>query len=306
MYSFDEKGNVLIDTSQSQLITEATRNRTISPRAIALSQNQFVPFNPITHATWHSFAIRLHTMFSELFQGLKVPLRAPVAPPRGANDFRSLYFRMLGDWASTDLQGFRGPIPAAELNGMQDIVFFLPADGAVIRYLGRLIRKYPDFFQIHLGLGNAFTRRITTVDNSAATLGDAHHCMSLRVKEGLAPTPLGRIDNNVATLRAIKRTMELKEIIPGLNKILTTLSRKIRSVDGSWGEDPKFPIVNFHRKVPISSWVSIEDYDRNFHGNNKDLYADRAVYSVIDNADKIPFIQTEGSSGEHKWTHPRP
>lgn len=305
MYAFDENGNVLIDVSQSELINTATRNRTISRRAQAFSQNQFIPFQPVTSQTWDTFHRRLGAMFSDLFRLMKVPSRSTVATPRGGGDFRTLYFKALNDWASVDLQGFHGPIPAMEVSGLSDVTFFLPADGAVIRYLGRLLRKYPGFFQVSLGPGNSFTQRIATLDNSSAITGANHHGMCIRVRETLSGNVSGRIETNVGTLKAILRTMELGTILEGLNKILSTLSRKLKSLDGTWGEDPKFPIVNFLQKVPLQDWVDVSTYHQNFHGNNKDLYADRNVYGVIALGDKLPFVQSSGSSGEYKWTQPR-
>lgn len=305
MYAFDENGNVLIDNAQAQLISTATRNRTISRRAQSLSQNQYTPFNPITPATWHSFNARLGTMFTELFHRMKVPSRGTVAAPRGANDFRTIYFKALNDWASVDLQGFNGPIPATEINGLSEVVFFLPADGAVIRYLGRLLRKYPGFFDVKIGHGSSIGNRLTTLDNSVATAGDNLHGMCIRVREQFGHDLSGRFESNVGTLKAILRTMDINQVIDGINQVLSTLSRKMRSQDGTWGEDPKFPIVNFSRKVNFQDWRNLVDYDQNFHGNNKDLYYDRAVYGVIASGDKLPFTQTSGSSGEYKWTQPR-
>lgn len=305
MYAFDEKGNVLIDTAQANLISEATRNRTISRRAQALHQNQFIPFQPIHPQTWNIFNQRLAAMFSDVFGAMKVPNRSTVAAPRGANDFRTIYFKALNDWASVDLQGFKGPIPASEINGLSDVVFFLPADGAVIRYLGRLLRKYPGFFEVKLGSGETFNGRVATLDNSSATMGSNLHGMTIRVQERFASDLSGRFESTVGTLKAIVRTMQIKTVIEGINQIISTLSRKIRSLDGSWGEDPKFPIVNFNRKVQLTGWCDLQAFDRNFHGNNKELYSDRAVYSVIANGDKLPFVQTSGSSGEYKWTQPR-
>ncbi len=305
MYAFDEKGNVLIDNAQAQLISTATRNRTISRRAQALSNNQYTPFQPVQNATWHSLNSRLGAMFTEIFHRMKVPSRGTVSAPRGANDFRTVYFKALNDWASVDLQGFNGPIPATELNGLAEVVFFLPADGAVIRYLGRLLRKYPGFFDVKIGPGNSFNSRVATLDNSSATVGDNIHGMCIRVREQFGSDLSGRFEANVGTLKAILRTMDINQIIDGLNQVLSTLTRKMRSQDGSWGEDPKFPIVNFYRKVNFRDWRQLVDYDQNFHGNNKDLYSDRAVYSVIASGDKLPFTQTSGSSGEYKWTQPR-
>lgn len=305
MYAFDENGNVLIDTAQADLIAKATRNRTISRRAQALSQNQFIPFQPITMGTWTVFQRRLGEMFAELFQGMKVPHRGIPSPPRGANDFRSIYFKALNDWASVDLQGFQGTLPAAELNGLSEIIFFLPADGAVIRYLDRLLRKFPGFFTVSIGPGNAFTKQITTIDNAVARVKDNPHGMTLRVKETFGGNIGGRTDSNVSTLKAILRTMEIRQILAGLNKILTTLSRKLHSPEGTWGEEPRFPIVNFQRKVDIRDWMDLATYGRNFHGNNKELYADKNVYGVIAAKDKLPFAQAVTPSGEHKWTQPQ-
>lgn len=305
MYSFDENGNVLIDTAQADLIAKATRNRTISRRAQALSQNQFIPFQPISPATWSRFSTRLGEMYAGLFQRMKVPTKNPPHPPRGGNDFRNIYFKALNDWASVDLQGFHGSLPAAEIHGLSDLVFFLPADGAVIRYLDRLLRKYPGFFTISLGPGNAFTKQITTLDNSSARVGENPHGMTLRVNETFGAGIAGRTDSNVSTLKAILRTMEIDPILDGLNKIFTTLSRKMHSLDGTWGEEPRFPIVNFNRKVDIRDWMDLATYGRNFHGNNKELYADRNVYSVIPAKNKLPFVLVESPSGEHKWTQPQ-
>lgn len=305
MYAFDEKGNVLIDNTQVELIATATRNRTISRRAQALSQNQYVPFQPITPQTWNIFNQRLGAMFTEVFHAMKVPARGAVSPPRGPNDFRSIYYKALNDWASVDLQGFHGPIPATEVNGLSDVTFFLPADGAVIRYLGRLLRKYPGFFEIMIGPGNSFTQRVATLDNSTANVGANPHGMCIRVKELFGSSLAGRFESNVGTLRAILRTMDIRKIIEGVNQVLSTLSRKIRSIDGTWGEDPKFPIVNFDRKCRFREWSPLASFDQNFHGNNKELYSDRVVYGVIANGDKLPFVQTSGSSGEYKWTQPR-
>lgn len=305
MYSFDEHGNVLIDASQEELLNSASRNRTISPRAHALIQNQFIPFQPVVPATWGSFTQRLGSMFSRIFADMKVPHRGTISTPRGANDFRTIFYKALNDWASVDLQGFRGPIPATEINGLSDLAFFLPADGAVIRYLGRLQRKYPGFFRVDMASGNLIQGRVATLDNSSATMGPNIHGMIIRVRETFGGGLTGRIDNNVNTLRAILRTMDLSEVIAGVNQVLATLSRKIRSQDGTWGEDPKFPIVDFPRKVAIRDWCNVDGYDRNFHGNNKDLYADRSVYQMISDGDKLPFVQTSGSSGEYKWTQPR-
>lgn len=305
MYAFDENGNVLIDNTQTQLIANANRNRTISRRAQALSNNQYTPFQPVSHNTWALLNSRLGTMFTEIFHRMKVPTRGTVSAPRGANDFRSIYFKALHDWASVDLQGFNGPIPATEINGLTEVVFFLPADGAVIRYLGRLLRKYPGFFDIRIGQGNTFNSRVATLDNSSAVVGENIHGMCIRVREQFANDLGGRFDGNVGTLKAILRTMDIGQVINGVNKVLSTLTRKIRSHDGTWGEDPKFPIVNFNRKVNFRDWRVLTEYDQNFHGNNKDLYSDRNVYSVIASGDKLPFTQTSGSSGEYKWTQPR-
>ena len=305
MYSFDEKGNVLIDTTQSDLITRATRNRTISRRAQALSQNQFIPFQPVTAATWNVFQQRLSQMFAELFQAMKVPHRGTPSPPRGANDFRNIYYKALNDWASVDLQGFSGVLPAAEVHGLSDIVFFLPADGAVIRYLDRLLRKFPGFFTVQLGPGNAFVQQITTLDNTLVRVRDNSHGMTIRVTETFGAGISGRTEANVGTLKAILRTMEIGQILAGLNKIFSTLARKMYSLEGTWGEEPTFPIVNFARKVDVRDWMDVSTYGRNFHGNNKELYADKNVYSVISATDKLPFALTTSSSGEHKWTHPQ-
>lgn len=305
MYAFDENGNVLIDNAQAQLIADATRNRTISRRAQALSQNQFIPFQPITGQTWALYQQRLGAMFTEIFQNMKVPNRGNVSPPRGSNDFRIIYHKALNDWASVDLHGFKGPIPATEVNGLSDVVFFLPADGAVIRYLGRLLQKHPGFFTVHLGYGAMFTRQVATLDNSSAMMGPNLHGITLRVQEHLGQGLGGRLESSVGTFKSILRTMEIREIIDGLNKVISTLSRKFKSNDGTWGEDPKFPIVNFQTKTELRDWVNLADYHQNFHGNNKPLYSDRAVYGVIALGDKLPFVQSSGSSGEYKWTQPR-
>lgn len=305
MYSFDEGGNVLIDRAQAEIVSSATRARTLSRRASALTQNQFIPFQPISGTTWSVYQQRLGAMFTGLFQKMKVPTKATVSSPRGGGDFRTVYFKMMNDWASTDLQGFRGPIPAVEINGLSEIVFLLPADGAVIRYLGRLLRKYPGFFNVQLGHGNMFNGRVNTLDSSVATMGANPHGMCIRVKELFGQGVGGRTEANVGTLRAILRTMDLADVVPGINQILTTLSRKIKSTDGAWGEDPKFPIVNFMRKVPITDWLDLDQYAQNFHGNNKDLYSDKNVYGVIALGDKLPFVQANGPSGDYKWTQPR-
>ena len=306
MYAFDEKGNVLIDTAQAELLEVARRNRTISPRAQALSQGQYIPYNPITQTTWHMFGQKLGVMFSEIYRSLKIPMARPGSSiPRGSGDFKAIYAKILTDWASADLQGFKGALPAVEINP-QELVFFLPADGAVIRYLGRLLRKYPGFFDISIAAGGGFMTRISTIDNSAATLGPNDHCMAIRVRDRFGSGFAGsRVDSGTNTLRAIIKTLDLKEILGGVNQVFTTLSRKITSTDGMWGEEPRFPIVNFNRKVRFEEWKDLQQYDRNFHGNNKELYSDRGIYRLIDKGLKHPFHQVSSSSGEYKWTQPK-
>lgn len=304
MYAFDELGNVLIDNTQGNQIEIAQRNRTLSRRAHAFVNNQFIPFQPLSETTWRIFSTRMTDSFNAICRNMKTPVRA--APlPRGPGDLRSLYAKIVTDWVSTDLQGFKGALPVVEIAGQSEMIFLVPADGAVIRYLGRLMRKHPRFFDIYIGRGDGFmSSRVTTIDGSQVVFGDVSHCMAVRVKERFSEGT-GRFENNVNLLRGFKRILELDKIIPGLNKVFSTISRKLRNNDGSWGESPRFPIVDFSRKINLRGWDHLISVDENFHGNRKDLYSDRSVYEMIDPGIKYPFGQALNSSGEYKWIKPR-
>lgn len=312
MYAFDDHGNVLIDTDKTDLIAAASRNRTISKRAYALSQLQYTPFNPVTGATWNIFLTRLNEMYRSLWRNMKSPVRNTAIPNlRGPGDFTSLYTKIITDWVSNDLTGFKGPLPVAELNGLKTLAFFVPADGAVIRYLGRLQQKAQGLFDISVGRCEDMGGRVTTLDGSSASITRGENCMVIQVTEKFNVGLTGRFEGSVSTLRGIQQVMKIDKVVDSLNKVTTTLSRKLMSQDGSWGETSRFPITNFSRKVVDlrifnrTGLISLEDIHTQFHGNRPSLYGDRAVYDMVALEDRQPFTQTVTGNGEHKWTQPR-
>ncbi len=305
MYSFDENGNVLIDASKRNLVEQAKANRTISPRALSLTNMQLQAFNPLTTTTWSTFTRKFRELNSEVWMAMKNPPRtAPDVMPSGSGDLRRIYQKIVQDWISTDLQGFNGALPIIEVQGVSDIIVVMPADGAVIRYLARLVRKSYGLIEVQIGPGNGLRSQVTTINGSSATVNIGEHLMTVRILENFSGALGSRFEHNVNMLRGLRRMMDIRDNLPSISQVFTTLTRKIRSMDGVWGEEGRFWIAGFHRKVPaFHQYQSVIMYDRNFHGNNKELYGDRAVKDLIAASEKLPFINVNESGGS-AWTQP--
>jgi len=308
MFSFDESGNVLIDTEQSDAISRATANRTISARATALTRGQYSPISPV-HAS--IFAPFLRDL-GERFKAVGATLRGGVARvphPRGPTDLTMLGNRAVSDWIATDLQGFEGPLPILEMNGTRIMDYLLPADGAVIRYLGRLLRKSKGLISVDiLRNGDGRPIGVRTVDASDAVNPSNPHTMRLRVNVRYSDGTSGRFDGGtVESLVALLKIMDIQEEFPTLLQVLRTLSRKLHSTDGNWGEAPKFPIVNFRDKIAElmrGESVEVQQVDNLFHGNSQRMYSDKSVYDVIDATLKQALISTKPISGAAPWITP--
>ena len=226
---------------------------------------------------------------------------------RGGSDLKGIYQKCISDVITSDLQGFTGPVPVVQVaTQVADFIIFMPADGAVIRYLARVLRNVPDnLVMVRIGQGNAgYKQAVVTTDGSTVLLGPAMHGISIHIKENYG-RGIARFDSLIPVATGLIRAMGIQDITPGFLQVLTTLSRKIRSLDGTWGEEPKFPIVNISNKLGLVDPIPAEDLGRSMHGNNRHLFGDKGVYPVIALGDKLPFIHAEGNAGTYKWTQPK-
>lgn len=314
MFSFDERGNVLIDSEQSDAISRAASNRTISARATALSRGQYQPVAPINSNVLEPFISELCTRYRAICTNLRGgATRVPT--PRGVADITAIGVRAIGDWVSVDLQGFEGPLPIMEMEGVRTLDYLFPADGAVIRYLGRLLRKSKGLIAVDLVQnGDGRPTSIRTLDASEAVNPNGDHIMRIRValkySEGIAS---GRLDApTIDSLKALLKVMDIQEELPSFMQVLRTLSRKLRNDQGTWGEKPRFPVVNFRTKTSrlftgqtSGGRVPLISADELFHGNSP-MYADKSVYEVLSDTLKSPLISSRPiTTGGAPWTIPQ-
>lgn len=306
MYSFDEEGNVVQDPDREQLIQRLQRNRQISARADSIYR-----FNlpAVSHGGLFGFSfwIRFERAFNDAWNDCMAKLRGRsqgVSPSLG--NLRALSSKALSIFVKEELQGFPGPVPICQA-GANGIYVFLPADGAVLRYLGRLAVRNP---HSHLVRMNVFpirnlTQQLSSIDGSRIRVQD-RNVMAINFRIGFEDSLPDVHGSNESSLPLVKRMLEVKEITGYLVKVLQTLSRKMVSFDGSWGEYPKFPIVGAQEKL-ARFYTPIGENHRGISGNNKELFGDKSVYQVMDIASKVPLIEASSTrEGGMQWIHPQP
>jgi hypothetical protein len=134
--------------------------------------------------------------------------------------------------------------------------------------------------------------------------------MRLRIFMRYSHGTSGRFENAVPdTLVALLKMMDIEEEFPALPRVLRTLSRKLRSTTGNWGEEPRFPVVNFRGKMDgymSNGRVELSLIHHLFHGNRSQMYSDKSVYAVMDENMKQPLLATKPitSTGAAQWITP--
>jgi hypothetical protein len=138
-------------------------------------------------------------------------------------------------------------------------------------------------------------------------------CIAVRVSERFSTSISNNINSEPGVYHAMLRVMDMSEVTPSINRVFQTLSRKVLNEDGSWGEKPKFPIVNYIQKMEdlrqqpgvvegvVTEISEVSDIVRK---NRQFLFSDKGVYFAAPHENLLPFKRAT-SPGANQWTAPR-
>lgn len=313
MYVIDASGNALIDTSIQDEVDKATRDRTLSPRAEAFINPRSISLTHLTRNAEHGFATKVSQMVREVALRLGLitkAVRANEGVQGMTQDARSMMTKIMTRAITRGLAGYPGVVPIIQYSGWDQFRVILPADGAVIRYLRRCMRNsgctYLNVTLNHVQEGDS----CTTVDG---------HSVMIRPSTSMYVMVVHNQPNNGrtnASANAMLRALEISKLSEGFVAITRTLARRCMTTDGSWGEAPKFPIMNFSQKAqvrPLSTNLNGylgADSDHMRHqlsGNNQALFGDKSVYHSLDMFAKSVFSVVHNREGamQYEWKDPR-
>lgn len=307
MYVIDDKGQVLIDSEFREAVDKAERSRTLSPRASALVRGAPINLGHLVGNAEHGYALKV----LELVKNVALRLGLTTKSNRHFENANGLDTQVpfliqlaIEKTLSRGLAGFPGVIPVAHFSGWDNFLVVLPADGAMIRYLDRAMRNssMKEFLRINVQPATDRDSYSTIDGGSLASKRDV--TMYIRVQL----TPRRYPGSTGTTVNKMLRAMAIRKELEAVSRVVSTISRRFFSVCGTWGEFPKFPILNSHLKMPtIMSQISLgtEGFP-SIHGNNASYFGDKSVYDAMDGMMKLPFTTSATRDGvRYEWKDPR-
>lgn len=305
MYRIDENGFPVSDPNMSNRVTRATRDRLLSPRAAAMTSMDITKIRAsslLGREFSSQLVFKTNEILSQVYSVANPHSRARSnGAYLGTGEIEAVLSKLMVGLVKYELQGFPGALPVS-YDGNRIQAYF-PADGAVIRYLSRAMANnpFPDLFNLAV-LPVSQGEQFSSIDGSVCRSSNLH-IMKVTCEFGFTSGTVYTA-GMTNSLHLTRRVLEIQQIIYGLRKVMTVLTRKLISSDGSYGELPKFPIVNFGRKVSpqrITPGVRIS-----MHGNNKGLFGDKSIYQVLPFGEKAPLISSSGIKGrEYQWIRPK-
>ena len=285
-----------------------------SPRARGV-QNGLSLLNPSVLLSQESEAWvnQANTVLGEILKFVNIPSKTYHTNVDYLRDLPS----HLASLFALDMQGFPGPLPVTFGRNRSDLVsisLYLPADGALLRYFQRMFRV------VNAGQENQFisaryvsmpstetSARIRAINGHEATLQPVNvMCVIIDISfyadiHGRSPVPWLE-PSTLAVLHSLRRALLIRRLMPSIMQVMRTLVRKMVSIDGSWGELPKFPIVNLFTKRATGTFGR----DRiDIHGNDPVLFADKEVYFATEFSQKAIFQTSESETEKFQWIEPK-
>lgn len=306
MYVIDEDGQVLIDASIQAEVDKAAKVSALSPRARAIINPRTIDLSVPIRRAEQAFIDGVSSLARDtaIQLGLITKANRTIVGSNGLDrEIPLLFNKVMERVVVRGLAGFPGPVPVAQFNGWYHIRLVVPSDGALIRYLTRYVRKANlSWVNCRIEAPNA-RDNITLIDGSNVVV-KADTAMYVMLE--LRPLDFGRPQGNHTPERML-RAMSIRKNLKGFMAICTTLTRRCYSNDGSWGELPRFPILNYRQKRGHNMDLDLRDPRvPEIHGNNAVLFGDLSVYEHMDIFAKRPFASVSNRSGvQFEWKDPR-
>lgn len=307
MYVIDDKGQVLIDSEFREAVDKAERSRTLSPRAAALVRGAPINLGHLVGNAEHSYALKV----LDLVKNVALRLGLTTKSNRHFDSINGLDSQVpflvqlaLEKTLSRGLAGFPGVIPVAHFSGWDNFLVVLPADGALIRYMNRVMRKSSMQEFLKINLQPVADRDAYSTIDGGSLVSKRDVAMYFRVQL----TPCRYAGSTGNTVNKMLRAMAIRKDLESVQQVVSTISRRFYSVCGTWGELPKFPILNPHLKMPtVMSQIYLGDTNfPQIHGNNAGYFGDKSVYAAMDGVMKLPFTTSATREGvRYEWKDPR-
>ncbi len=250
MYSFDEHGNAVVDEGLRQAVEDKLyrgRSQDLSPRFNQLYRHGFgyaaneivtgvrsLVLRPIV--TRVDSVMREHKILtgrnSSLLTALERGQDYGRTTERVRADVYNAYSASLTRFINQALKGFEGPLPLKVDNGL--VVMFMSPDISFLRYLRMLSHRLSS---LGITLNCEFH---STEDVSSQQFNSTR----IRARDGGMYITVGIIFNNgVASL------LGFCQVASSLMKVLRTLSRRMVSVDGRFGEYSQWQMPMFRNRM---------------------------------------------------------
>lgn len=304
MYSFDEHGNAVVDSGLRQAVEDKLYrgvSQNLSPRFNQIYRHGFgyaanevvtgvrsLVLRPIV--TRIDSVMREHKILTGRNSNLLIALERGQDYGRTVErvraDVHNAYASCLVRFINQALKGFEGPLPLKVDNGVA--VMFMSPDISFLRYLRMLSHRLTG---LGIGLNCEFH---ATEDVSSQQFNNVR----IRARDGGMYITVGLIFNN-----GIASLLGFCQVASSLMKVLRTLSRRMVSVDGRFGEYSQWQMPMFRNRI-CRHYQRLDQIDPLAISGNTGHLRDRGALNQAELRHRHIVVNASGeelSGGTFQW-----